>query len=257
MSADGRLLAAGDIAAGLTLWNLRFDRPVPIAPCPLKAITFVAFSPDGQRLAAASRASAEIVLLELDRPSEWIVMRGRSPHLCLAYSRDGRYLAAGEAGNRPAVCLWDLASKKQSLAIDRSPHSVLSVAFSGDGNLLATCADYERGARLWELGTGRLQLVTAGHPMGTNAVASSPDGAILATVGNDGKARLWAVKSGEQRAVLDGRTTRLSQVSFSADGQFLVAATSNDNDLHLWDLTNEIPKSKSGFIGYQSASQSD
>jgi WD40 repeat protein len=242
-SPDGRLLAAGQFRAGVTLWNLGFYGPVPIAPCPLHGTTFVTFAPDGRTLAAASDANAEIALLDLQRPSEWSILWGRSPHVCLAYSRDGLYLAAGEARDRlAAVCLWDLATGKQKLVLEGSPGTVVSIAFLAGSNLLASCAYHERGARLWELGTGRLRLKTAGHAMGTNAVAISPDQNTLATVGNDGKVRLWDVNSGRQCAVLDGQAARLNQVAFTADGQVLVASASNDNDLRFWSLTEQMDR---------------
>jgi WD40 repeat protein len=72
---------------------------------------------------------------------------------------------------------------------------VTGVAFSPDGNLLAT-ADADGTIRLWNLATGQAigaPLRTFNRPSagGVNGVAFSPDGNLLATADADGTVRLW------------------------------------------------------------------
>ena len=58
--------------------------------------------------------------------------------LCLAIHPDGQYIATGEAGPKPRVCVWHSVTKEIAF-MDRSFHkdSVVQIEFSLDGKLLA------------------------------------------------------------------------------------------------------------------------
>ena len=131
---------------------------------------------------------------------------------------DGRYVAAGEVEDRPAVFLWKLDNPSQPHMLTGLLGGVTSIAFSPDGRLLAMCSGYERGVRLWDFRSGRYAVVTNNsRPRSDRSPPHfSPDRTTLAGVGGDGKARLWSVNSGELLAVLDGRTMGLAHVAFSA-----------------------------------------
>ena len=66
--------------------------------------------------------------------------------------------------------------------------SVIGVAFSPDGRLLATA---DKAARLWDPATGEHLRTLTGHDSAVLGVAFSPDGRLLATGGDDETARLW------------------------------------------------------------------
>jgi WD40 repeat protein len=67
---------------------------------------------------------------------------------------------------------------------------VRSVAFSPDGQLLASASDDET-VRLWDPATGQHERTLTGHVGPVRSVAFSPDGRLLATAGDDGTVRLW------------------------------------------------------------------
>jgi len=70
------------------------------------------------------------------------------------------------------------------------PYQVYSVAFSPDGNTLAS-ASRDGTVRLWDVATHRqIGNPLAGHPRGVILVAFSPDGKTLAGAGNKSM-RLW------------------------------------------------------------------
>ncbi|WP_323136566.1 nSTAND1 domain-containing NTPase [Streptomyces anulatus] len=113
-------------------------------------------------------------------------------------------------------------------------HVVYAVAFSPDGQSLATTADDER-VRLWDTATGRVHktLPLAGVAL---SLAFSPDGRTLAAGGDGGGVKLWDTSSGRVRETLGERTGGTIQVAFSPDGLTL-AIIGGTSGLSLWDTS--------------------
>jgi WD40 repeat protein len=67
----------------------------------------------------------------------------------VAWSEDGRYLAAGDDSKRGITYLWDMSDGKvQEALIDPHGLQVQAVAFSPNGTILAV-ADADRSIYLW------------------------------------------------------------------------------------------------------------
>ena len=112
--------------------------------------------------------------------------------------------------------------------------SVLAVAFSPDGKLLAT-GDGNSEVHVWQVADGQQLLTYRGHGNWIWSVAFSPDGTMLASGSADQTVRLWDVHTGRALKVLLGHTHSVRSVAFSPDGTKLASASS-DRTVRLWDV---------------------
>ncbi|HEY5894036.1 MAG TPA: hypothetical protein VIT91_12465 [Chthoniobacterales bacterium] len=114
----------------------------------------------------------------------------------LAFSPDGKILAAGIGGgwgysqNPGGVVFWDVPSfKEQSAEIVAPDNTVVSIAFSPDGKLLAW-GGYDGSLHLWSMATQKEVARLFTNAMLT-VVAFSRDGKTLATTNDAGGVYLW------------------------------------------------------------------
>src|SRR5439155_20146064 len=104
------------------------------------------------------------------------------------------------AGFDSNVKLWDLMTGEEVLTLRGHSSGVRSVAFSRDGNRLAS-ASGDRSVRVWNATPleeeARQEVLTfRGHDGGVRSVAFSPDGRHLASAGDDATVRFWDFRQG-------------------------------------------------------------
>ncbi len=111
-----------------------------------------------------------------------------------------------------------------------------SVAFSPDGQLLATIGVFET-ILIYRVSDGSVVRVLTGHTDYVTSVSFSPDGQLLASGSYDNTVKLWQVSDGTLVRTLTGHTDDVTSVSFSPDGQ-LLASGSWDGAVKLWRVSD-------------------
>ena len=151
----------------------------------------------------------------------------------LAYSSDGALLAVASS---IGIWLYDAQTYQERAVLTGHTDGVLSVAFSPDGQTLAS-GSRDDTVRLWDVATGTLQQ-TLTHTGSVPSVAFSPDGQTLASAvdGWTGTIYLWDVATGVLQYTLPSHKGGLSSVAFSPDGQTLASVGGWDALVSLWDV---------------------
>src|SRR5262249_7167610 len=146
-----------------------------------------------------------------------------------AFTPDSRTLASASAENnarqRNAVVLWNVDTGQERGRL-QTESQVSAVAFSEDGNLLASADQIGMAIKLWEAYDGP-ELATIRDCRGP--VAYSPDGKTLASA-SSGRVILRNAATGEERIRLWGHDFPITSLAFSRDGKSLIAGSLLDED---------------------------
>jgi WD40 repeat protein len=240
---DGRSLALGDSQRQVRIWE-----PAPAAKAPASLshqpdeCWAIAFSPDGNRLVSGGdndKDPRNLKVWDVGTGQQlWSAAKHAALVSCVAYSPDGRLIAAGDYAN--AVRLWQAADGNEAALLEGHTGAVRCLAFSPDGGLLASGAQ-DHTIRVWDTGSGRLLQTLQGHTNNVRGLVFSPDGRWLVSASSDATARLWDVVSGRCTQVFDA-PSGLHSVVLSRDGQELFAG-SRSGQIHRWDLSTsqELP----------------
>ena len=224
-------------ASAIELWRGPDWQPLGILMGSTRALSDLAFSPNGQALASAYASTVEEDnMIEFLDTRTWTISATlqASTVLDLTYAPNSQFLAASP--DRYAVKIWDLNRKVLAYNLLTSfTGAINSLAYSPDGTLLAT-GGYDGEIQLWDTVTGAtVRTIQAGSVV--ESLAFSPDSQILAAGSGfqDSVVRLWSVNSGELLRTLEGHSSGINQLLFSWDGR-MVASASYDGTLRLWGV---------------------
>jgi WD40 repeat protein len=158
-----------------------------------------------------------------------------SPIYAVAFSPNGLHIAwANRSGT---LFIRSLETDVATVAlppIQASTTSILSIAFSADGNQVASTG-YDRSIQFWRVADGqKLQTLSVVHGAAIDALAFSSDGSMLASASRDHTVRIWNMRGAYDYGVgqeLGGYAR--SELAFNADGSRL--AIGNWQEVALWN----------------------
>ncbi|XVF08242.1 hypothetical protein REPUB_Repub06bG0209700 [Reevesia pubescens] len=113
------------------------------------------------------------------------------PLSCVAVSRDGRFVAAGESGHQPSVLVWDCVTRAFISELKGHIYGVECIAFSPDGEHLVSVGGY---IYLWDWRSGMLvtKLKASSSCSAVTSVTFSSDAKYIVTAGKK-HLKFWAV----------------------------------------------------------------
>ncbi len=203
------------------------------------SVQTVKFSPVNNSLLASAGDDNTIKVWDLQDNTIVTTLRGHSRKIhSVAFSPDGQRLVSGS--DDWTFRLWDVEAGTHIATlehiVDRNRSAVIEVAFSPDGELLATAG---MDVKLWEVSTQN-EITTLQHNEWVVALAFSPNGELLATGDNQGRVKVWNIQEREVIAQFEGDTVRVDTLVFSPDGRTLASAGYH-GVIKLWDVSDWSP----------------
>lgn len=236
ISSDGKLAASGeqngkvvvrDISTGTPFYTFNYG----------SAVLAVAFSPDGQWLAAAGSGKNILAWNTKTWNSPIEIGQHNGKVTSLSFSPDGTLLASSGYEDK-AVKLWQVGAWTLSQAIN-VPEKVNVTVFSPDSRFIAVAAN-DIYPRVWDRnGTFQYALIdNVGPRQLITSLAFSPDSSVLVTGTRDLERclQIWDTNAQELKRGIGGNL-QIEAIAFSPDGELLV--TSNDKfELTVWRASN-------------------
>jgi WD40 repeat protein len=230
------------------------------------AVTSVAWSPDGTRVATSSTDNSVQIwdaangekLLAIDLP-EGITGNIYDYGLAVRWTPDGEHLLT-LSGDRFLLgsqdydlLLWDVASTGAGEPLMAVEIPNQAEPEEGEGQVTTLGVHYATGAAadfapqsgrlamvggdntaiIWDASLEEQDLVLTGHENDVNSADWAPDEAHLVTASEDGTARIWDAQSGKTLLVLEGHEGAVNAAVFSPDGT-QVATAGDDGTVRIW-----------------------
>jgi eukaryotic-like serine/threonine-protein kinase len=190
----------------------------------------VAWSPDGKRIASASRDGTAQAWDASDGSNVIVYPNSSGLVSAVAWSPDGSRIASG--GSDRTVRVWDVNNGSRSQGYAGHNALVSAVAWSPNSTDIAS-ASYDTTVLVLNVNTPWDEYTYRGHSTYVNAVSWSPDGGRIASGSSDQTVQVWDAKDGANANTYRYHSGLVNAVSWSPDGS-RIASGSDDQTVVIW-----------------------
>jgi len=250
---DGRRIVVVYYDGTTVLWNTELEDQTPVQLNHPGGVGIAAFHPDGSVLmltggSTIPESDPSLTVWSTDNGQLLATLRHPGTLYEAVFGpRSGLIATAAFDGN---ARVWDHRFPgSDSIELKGHQEYVRALAFSPDGNLLATGSD-DRKVIIWDSHTGTARSVLHGHTAWVWSLAFDATGERLVSAGSDHSARLWDSATGQQIAELSGHTGSIDMAVFDAGGSRVLTA-SRDATVRMWDAFTGEPLTH--FMGHGNA----
>ena len=189
-SPDGKLLVFGGHTNKVEVCDASTGKPIRTIEADAR---YLSFSPDGKSLATAT--TLEVRIWDINSGRERLTL-GIAPGShwihAIAFSPDGRYLAAGRGkftDNEGSITVWELDHGEEVVTMRGHRDEVTSIAFSPDGRRIIS-GSKDKTVKLWDVESGQEVFTLRDNPTAIYGLAFSPDGTRIAAA-DPGNIKVW------------------------------------------------------------------
>jgi WD40 repeat protein len=254
-SPDGKVLATFHMDPMVRLWQIPSGAPITNFPGSQTVnpdTRLPLFSPDGATLALGEMRST-IRLLKWQTGEELLLRIPSEANgvSALAFSADGRLLAAGYAYGDGAIRLWDTATGAPAGQLEGHKGWVSRLIFAPDDQtLFSASADQTIG--VWSIAEKRELRRLQGHTGRVTGLALAPDGRRLVSCADDGSVRAWNQhgqrSSGQPTHVVLPMQVAPFGAPFTSDSRRLITA-SRTALVTIWDVATATERERIPALG--------
>lgn len=210
------------LGAAVTLPAGAQNQPVSQQPSNPNNVLSLAYSPDGQFLAASAGETTTpgiVVVWEIPKFTVRWVRRESVGIPSIAFSPSGKRLAAGSFGKD--IVLLDVATGQIERTISGHTNYVRAVVF-GDENVLFS-ASYDMTVRRWDAASGQPTATQTTNSDKLRAIVVSSRKALLLAGGNEPQIRVWNLADLSPQSPVTVNSSIVPTIDISTDGRWLVS----------------------------------